>query len=104
MRSRDGGLRFGEMERDCMISHGAANFLRDKMFIDSDKFKMYICSLCGLMAIANKKKDSYYCKVCKTDNSENINSIVKIDIPYATKLLFQELMAMGIAPRIKVNK
>ncbi len=103
-RSRDGGLRFGEMERDCMISHGAANFLRDKMFIDSDKFKMYICSLCGLMAIANKKKDSYYCKVCKTDNTKNINSIVKIDIPYATKLLFQELMAMGIAPRIKVNK
>ncbi len=103
-RSRDGGLRFGEMERDCMISHGAANFLRDKMFIDSDKFKMYICSLCGLMAIANKKRDSYYCKVCKTDNTKNINSIVKIDIPYATKLLFQELMAMGIAPRIKVNK
>lgn len=103
-RSREGGLRFGEMERDCMISHGAANFLRDKMFIDSDRFNIYICSSCGLMATANKKKQSYNCKVCKVDSTEDTNTVVKVDIPYATKLLFQELMAMGIAPRIKVNK
>jgi DNA-directed RNA polymerase II subunit RPB2 len=83
-----------------MISHGAANFLRDKMFIDSDRFKIYVCSKCGLMATANLKTKCYSCKVCKTDNTDDV---VKIDIPYATKLLFQELMAMGIAPRIKTN-
>ena len=94
-RARDGGLRFGEMERDCMVSHGAARFTQDRTYYSSDKFHIYICNKCGLNAVFNDKKKIHHCKNC----NNNID-FKRINLPYSCKLLFQELVTMNIAPRL----
>jgi DNA-directed RNA polymerase II subunit RPB2 len=94
-RSRDGGLRFGEMERDCMVSHGASRFTRGRLYDASDKYQVNVCKKCGMVAAYNDKRDIHVCKTC--DNRTDFNYV---EIPYACKLLFQELQTMNIAPRI----
>lgn len=94
-RSRDGGLRFGEMERDVMIAHGASAFLKDAMLDRSDKFTVHVCDICGMMVKADIKASIYNCPKC--DNSTRIS---QIQLPYACKTLFQELMSMAIFPHI----
>lgn len=94
-RSRDGGLRFGEMERDCMLSHGAARFTRGRLYDCSDKYHVYVCDHCGLIAAFNEQEGLHLCNVC-----ENRTAFSKVEIPYAFKLLIQEIMTMNVVPRI----
>ena len=94
-RSRDGGLRFGEMERDCMISHGASRFTKERIYDASDKFSVYVCKKCGMIASHNNKTHIHKCNTCG-----NRVDFAYVEIPYSCKLLFQELTTMNIAPRI----
>ena len=94
-RAREGGLRFGEMERDCMVSHGASRFTKGRIYDCSDKFQTYCCKKCGMLAIYNDEKGIHLCKTC-----DNRTDFALINIPYACKLLFHELITMNIAPRI----
>ena len=94
-RSKDGGLRFGEMERDCMVSHGASRFTKERLYDASDSFSVHICNKCGLIAPYNDKLHIHLCRVC-----DNRTDFKYVEIPYACKLLFQELTTMNIAPRI----
>ena len=94
-RSRDGGLRFGEMERDTTIAHGASRFTRERLFDVSDKYSVHSCKKCGMIASYNDKKHIHRCRTCN-----NRTDFAYVEIPYACKLLFQELITMNIAPRI----
>jgi len=90
-RARNGGLRLGEMERDCLIGHGVSKFLKEKMLDTSDNYRIFVCKNCGMTANANPTKNLYKCNYCKV-NSE----IIQVRIPYAFKLLSQELQTMNI--------
>ena len=94
-RARDGGLRFGEMERDCMLSHGASAFTKGRMYDESDKFHFYVCKKCGLNGAYNDSVNVHYCRNC-----DNRSDFVRVNIPYSCKLMFQELVTMNIAPRL----
>jgi DNA-directed RNA polymerase II subunit RPB2 len=94
-RSRDGGLRFGEMERDAMISNGAARFTKGRMYDASDKYQVYVCKKCGMIASYNDRVHIHHCRTC-----DNRIDFAYVEIPYACKLLFQELITMNIAPRM----
>jgi len=94
-RSRDGGLRFGEMERDCMAAHGSASFAKERLYGVSDKYELFVCRKCGMFAVFNNIQHIHICKTCR-----NRVSFARIKVPYACKLLFQELITMNIAPRI----
>ncbi len=91
-RLRDGGLRLGEMERDCVIAYGASQLLLERLMILSDAFEVDVCNECGLMGYLS------WCTTCKS--SEHV---IKMTIPYAAKLLFQELLSMNIAPRLRLG-
>ena len=98
-RSRQGGLRFGEMERDCLIGHGAAMVIKDRLLDESDGTQQYICGnpKCGHIAIMDRH-GSLYCPVCK-----NNTSIYLVQTSYAFKLLMDELLSLGVAMRLQLE-
>ena len=114
-RSRDGGFRVGEMERDVMIAHGASNFCKERLYDASDKYSAHVCRKCGLLAAVNAgasgayggvigKKDSmseFTIHRCNTCN--NTTEFARVDIPYAYKLLSQELQTINVVPRLVVD-
>lgn len=104
-RSRDGGFRIGEMERDVMLAHGMSKFCRERLYDVSDKYSVFVCKKCGMIASyndGNKNKhvqnSDFTIHLCKTCN--NMTDFAKVEIPYAYKLLSQELQTINIVPRI----
>ncbi|MCJ1307224.1 DNA-directed RNA polymerase III core subunit ret1 [Agyrium rufum] len=89
-RSRDGGLRLGEMERDCLIAYGASQLLLERLMLSSDAHEVDVCGKCGLMGGWKG-----WCGVCKRSEG-----VVRMTVPYAAKLLVQELVSMNVGARV----
>jgi DNA-directed RNA polymerase II subunit RPB2 len=96
-RVRDGGLRIGEMEMECLWAHGAMYFLKERFMECSDNYRVFVCRKCGMMATVNPEKGLYLCKACK-NNAE----FAELRVPYAAKLLLQEVQTMSIGARFVV--
>ncbi len=94
-RAKEGGLRLGEMEKDCLIAHGTALLLHERF--SSDLTKIPICVDCGLPALEDRVKGKVYCPTCKD------SKVKYVEISYAFKLMLDELKSMGIYPRINVK-
>lgn len=97
-RSREGGLRFGEMERDTLIGHGTSVLLKERLLDQSDVSTQYVCRECGALAYKDHIKQVEICPLCKSTN------IAKIDTSYAFKLLLDEISSMLIFPKLIVDK
>ena len=91
-------LANGIVAHNCMVSHGASRFTRGRMYDASDKYSVHICKKCGLIASYNDKMHIHHCRTC-----DNRTDFSYVEIPYACKLLFQELNTMNIAPRIMTD-
>jgi DNA-directed RNA polymerase II subunit RPB2 len=106
-RVRDGGLRLGEMERDAYIGHGLALSLKGKFMESSDIYEMHACGRCGLIARKKLNKDVYMCDACEalkpSEKPMERPYIHKVCLPYACKILIQELMSVNILPRIRMR-
>jgi len=102
-RRQDGGLRFGEMERDCLVAHGATALLQERLFLQSDPHKAYVCDACGLLAegpctAASVRARDAYCRNCERGDSVRV-----LPMPYATKLFIQEVAALNMGMAISIE-
>jgi len=98
-RARGGGLRFGEMERDCIIAYGASMILKDRLLDESDKSDIFVCERCGLVAYHDIKQRRFYCRVCADKGK-----VSSVSVAYAFKLLLQEMSSLAIAPRLLIKE
>jgi len=97
-RSRQGGLRWGEMEVDCLVGHGASYLLKEAMVDRSDRALIHVCELCGHIGWYDRNKGVYVCPV-----HGDKGKLRPIEVSYAFKLLVQELLSMCIMPRLKLG-
>ena len=108
-RSRDGGFRIGEMERDVMIAHGMSKFCRERLYDVSDKYSAYVCRKCGMLAAYNdgsqktaipgrETGSEFSVHLCNT--CHNMTDFARVEIPYAYKLMSQELQTINVVPRL----
>ncbi len=95
-RSKGGGLRLGEMEKDCFVAHGASLLLKERF--DSDKTIVYICESCGMLGVHDSYRNNKFCHKC----GGNVE-ITAIELSYAFKLLLDELRSLGITPTLKLR-
>lgn len=91
-RSKEGGLRLGEMERDCLIAYGASQLLLERLMHSSDGTPVDICQGCGLFGYRG------YCQTCKSTRQ-----VTTMTMPYAAKLLVQELISMNVGVRLQME-
>jgi DNA-directed RNA polymerase II subunit RPB2 len=107
-RSRGGGLRIGEMEKDALCAHGAAHVLLDRLLEQSDEFEVCVCRKCGLIAeslnpaavTVARGDDLERCRNCRLSGPQHIG---RARIPAAAKLFIQELAGLNIAARLRLE-
>ena len=105
-RSRDGGFRIGEMERDVMLAHGMSKFCRERLYDVSDKYSMNVCRKCGMTVAYNDgvnksrlySNSDYQIHLCHTCG--NTTDFAKVEVPYAYKLMSQELQTINVGLRL----
>jgi DNA-directed RNA polymerase beta subunit len=104
-RSRDGGFRIGEMERDVMLAHGMSRFCRERLYDVSDKYSVHVCKKCGMIAqyndgSANGMMSKFSFTVHKCSMCDNTTDFSYVEIPYAFKLMAHELQTINCVPRL----
>jgi len=96
-KEKEGGLRFGEMEGETLVGHGAAMLLHEKFIEDSDKVVELVCEKCGIIAINDQIRNRRYCSLCGG------SKVYPVEMSYGFKLLLDELKALGVLPKLLVE-
>jgi DNA-directed RNA polymerase subunit B len=97
-RARQGGLRFGEMERDCLIAHGASMVIKDRLLDESDGWELFVCAESGHVAYWDWRKRCYVSPI-HGDKAE----VFPVSTSYAFKLLLDEMKSLGVAMRLELE-
>ncbi|HLC36213.1 MAG TPA: DNA-directed RNA polymerase subunit B [archaeon] len=96
-KEKEGGLRFGEMEGETLVGHGAAMLLQEKFIDDADKSIQLVCEKCGNLAVDDTIRKRRYCSMCGS------SKIYPVEMSYGFKLLIDELKALGIFPKVNIS-